>query len=148
METDPGKTKLELEKEAMVHLSVARKWSMFLARLGFIFLILLIILGAATGAFLTIFSTGAEGIGLPGAALIVLLLILGIFYVLPVFYLWYFSRNMERALKTLDKGYLQKAFRDLRYYFVYLGVLAIVTITMYIVIIGVGGALMAFLKIL
>lgn len=148
MENDTGKAMLELEKEALGHLAIARKWSLFLARLGFIFFILLLVLGIFTGIFLTIFNSGAEGIGLSGVVLIGLMVITGIFYVLPVYYLWLFSKNLGRAIKTLDKSYLRIAFRGLRYYFVFLGVLAIVMITMYVVIIGVGGALMAFLKIL
>jgi hypothetical protein len=148
METDQEKSKLELEKEALAHLSTARKWSMFLARLGFIFLAIMLILGAVTGTFLTVFRSGAEGIGLPGIMLIIVLIVLGIFYVMPVYYLYNFSKNLDVALKTLNKVRLHKAFRSLKYYFVYLGVFAIVMITIYVLIIGVGGALMAFLKIL
>ena len=148
METTPESPKFELGQETLGYMKTARKWSMFLARLGFIFLILVIIMGAVTGTFLSVFNSGSEGIGIPGAIIIVLLLILSFFYVLPVYFLFYFSKNMDRALRSNNKADLHKAFRNLKSYFVYLGILVIILVTIYILIIGVGGALMAFLKVL
>lgn len=148
METIPESPKLELEQETLGYLGTARKWSMFLARMGFIFLALLIILGIFTGTFLRVFNSGAEGIGIPGLFIIVLLLILGIFFVLPVYHLYNFSKYMNAAIRLNNGTYLKKAFKNLKSHFVYLGIFVIVVVTIYIVIIGVGGALMAFLKIL
>lgn len=148
MEEKPESPKLELEKEALENLGIARKWSMFLARLGFVFLALVIICGVMTGAFLSVFNSGAEGIGIPGAIILALIAVLSFFYILPVFYLFYFSKNIDRAIRLNDKSELHKAFKNLKSYFVYLGVLMIILITTYIIVIGIGGALMAFLKIL
>ncbi len=148
METIPEPPKPELEKETIDHLRTARKWSMFLAKFGFVFLALMVILGIFTGTFLSVFNSGAEGIGLPGLFIILFLIILAVFYVLPFYFLFNFSKYMDTAIRLNDRSDLKKAFKNLKSYFVYSGVLVIVLITIYIIIVGVGGALMAFLKIL
>ncbi len=55
--------KIEIEQETLNHLNTARKWAMFLAIIGFIFLGLLIMIGALAGTFLTAFSSGNKGFG-------------------------------------------------------------------------------------
>ena len=76
---------------------------MFLAILGFIFLGLFVIIGVATGTFLSAFSSGAKGIGVPGALIIILSIILGVAYFLPVYFLFQFSKHMTNAVNSIDK---------------------------------------------
>jgi hypothetical protein len=51
-------------------------------------------------------------------------------------------------VKTLDKIELQKAIRYLKLYYVYIGILLVVFISMYLVAFIAAGASAAFLKIL
>jgi hypothetical protein len=69
-----------------------------------------------------------------------------IIYFFPVLYLFLFSKHTANAVKTLDKQELKKAFKNLRRYYVYIGILIIVVLVIYIVAFVAAGASVAFLK--
>lgn len=146
METNPESPKIELDQGALNHLNTARKWSMFLAILGFIFLGLFVLIGLATGTFLSAFSSGAKGIGVPGALIIVLFVILGVACFLPVLFLFKFSKHMTKAVNSIDKQEINKAFRSLKFYFTYIGILVIIILILYLTALVIAGATMAFIK--
>ena len=52
METSLEERKIEIEEETLDHLNITRKWTMFLAIIGFIFLGLFIVMGVLAGTFL------------------------------------------------------------------------------------------------
>ncbi len=146
METNPESPKIELEQETLKYLNTARKWSMFIAILGFIFLGLFVLIGLATGTFLSAFSSGAKGIGVPGALIIVLFVILGVACFLPVYFLFKFSKHMTNGVNSNDKQEINKAFRSLKFYFTYFGVLVIIILVLYFTAFAIAGATMAFIK--
>ncbi len=146
METNLESPKIELEQEALTYLNSTRKWGMFLAILGFIFLGLLLIIGVATGTFLSAFNSGTSRIGVPGELIIILFVILGFIYFLPVYFLYQYSKHMTNAVFSLDKHEINKAFKNLKFYFVYIGVMVIIILTLYVTALILAGATMAFLK--
>jgi len=146
METPIENRKIEIEIDTLKHLNTARKWAMFLAIIGFIFLGLIIIIGLIAGTFLTAFSSGENGLGIPESLMFVPILLLAVVYFFPVLYLFRFSKHTSHAIQTYDKLELHKAMKNLKYYFAYIGVLIIAIFSLYIVVLIRAGSSMAFLK--
>ena len=146
METSPESRKIEIGHETLNKLNSTRKWTMFLAIIDFIFLGLFIVIGVITGTFLSAFNSGETGLGIPESLMLVILFVLAVIYFFPVLFLFRFSKHAAHAVQTLDKQELHKAFRNLKSYFVYIGILIIIVLTFYIVALVVEGTSMSFLK--
>jgi t-SNARE complex subunit (syntaxin) len=134
MESTTEIRKLEIEEDSIKYLDATRKWTMFLAILGFIGIGIMLIIGIVAGLFLSVFKTESS------------LSTLEVIYFFPMLFLFRFSKHTSNAVKTLDKQELRKAFKNLRAYFVYLGILILVVLVAYVVIFAVAGASVAFLK--
>lgn len=146
METTTENRKIEIEEETLNYLDTTRKWAMFLAIIGFILLGLVIVVGIIAGTFLSAFSGGKTNAGISGPLVLIPLLLAAAVYYFPVLFLFRFSKHTAHAVKTLDKLELHKAIRNLKSYFVYIGVLIIIGLSFYVVVLVVTGASMAFLK--
>lgn len=146
MENSPETNRIEIGSSTLNHLNSTRKWTMFLSVLGFIFLGLLIIFGLVTSTFLTAFKTREVNLGVPESLLIVVFIVVAAIYFFPVFFLFRFSRNMRDAIQTLNRDKLDKAFRNLRIYFTYIGVLVIIVLSIYVLALIAAGASVSFLK--
>ncbi len=147
MEDNQEIRKIEIGQDTLKDLDTTRKWSMFLAILGFIGIGLVLITGITAGAFLTLFKSGDSAvIGVPELLVILGVLVFAVIYFFPVLYLFRFSKFTSNAVRTLDKTELQKAFRNLRRYYVYIGVMIIVVLALYVVVFIAAGASVAFLK--
>ena len=138
--------KIEIDQKTLRNLNVTRKWSMFIAILGFILLGLIIVIGALAGTFLSAFNSGQTGPGLPESLMLAIYFVLGAVYFFPVLFLFRFSKHTTYAVQYLDKQALYQAFRYLKLYFVYLGILKIIVLSLYIVALVAAGSSMAFLK--
>jgi hypothetical protein len=146
METPLETRKIEVEPETLKHLNTARKWAMFLAITCFIFLGLAVIVGLIAGTFLSAFSTGEKGLGIPESLMFIPVLLIGAIYFFPVLFLFRFSKQAHRAILTFDKLALHKAIKNLKAYFAYIGILIIIILSLYILVLVVAGSSMAFLK--
>jgi hypothetical protein len=138
--------KIEIEQQTLTHLNTTRKWAMFLAIIGFIFLGLIIIIGLIAGTFLTAFNSGEKGLGIPESLMFVPILLLAVIFFFPVLFLFRFSKHTSHAIQTLDKLELHKAIKNLKSYFAYIGILIIIIFSLYVVVLIVAGSSMAFLK--
>ena len=146
METSTETRKIEIEQDTLKDLDTTRKWTMFLAILGFIGIGIIVIVGLLAGVFLTAFKTNAGGIGIPEGLIFAFVLLAAVIYFFPVLYLFRFSKQTSNAVKTLDKQELRKAFKNLKRYYMYLGILVIVVLVIYVVAFIAAGASVAFLK--
>ena len=146
MENSSENKTLEISPSSLNHLNSTWKWTMFLSVLGFIFLGLLIIFGLVTSTFLTAFKSKEVSLGIPESMFIVVFIVVAAVYFFPVFYLFRFSRYMRDAIQMLNREKLEKAFKNLRIYFTYVGVLVIIVLSIYLLAIVVAGASMSFLK--
>jgi len=139
--------KIELEEDSLRHIDTMRKWSMFIAILGFIALGLMMILGIVAALFLSVFKTetiaDAASWGFIPAAIILVFSVICFF---PLLYLYRFSNHAGIAVRTIDKSHMQEAIRYLRKYYVYIGILLIIVLVVYFVAFIVSGASLAFLK--
>jgi len=138
--------KIEIEQETLAHLNTTRKWAMFLAIIGFIFLGLMLIIGLLAGTFLSAFKTGAKSSVIPESLMFIPVLLIGVIYFFPVLFLFRFSKFMHHAIQNLDKVEFNKALKNLKAYFAYIGILLIIVLSLYLVILVVAGSSLAFLK--
>ena len=146
MEESQETKKIEVGPDALNNLNATWKWTMFLSVLGFIFFGLLIGIGLVTSTFLSAFKTSQVNLGLPETLIIIIFIISAVVYFFPVFFLFRFSRNIRDAIQDTNTRKFERAFRNLRIYFAYIGILIIVALTVYFVALIAAGASMSFLK--
>ena len=146
MENNREPLKIEIGQETLNNLDTARKWTMFLAVAGFIFIGILIILGLLTGTFLSAFYSSDTTAGIPDSVLVMLIFALAVISFFPALFLFRFSKHISSAIKTQSVKELQTAFKYLKRYFVYTGILLIIAIFCYIAGVVLAGTSMAFLK--
>jgi magnesium-transporting ATPase (P-type) len=146
METNPEVRKIEIEQKTLDNLNTIRKWTMFIAIIGFILLGLLLIIGLIAGTFLSAFKSGETGLGIPESLGLIVIFVVAVIYFFPVFFLFRFSKHTGNAVQTLNKEELHKAFKNLKSYVVYLGILIIIGLSFYVITIIFAGSAIAFLK--
>ncbi|MCU0462095.1 MAG: hypothetical protein MUF36_08795 [Bacteroidales bacterium] len=145
MEDQQEFKKIELEEESLKDLDKTRKWSMFLAILGFIGMGLMVIGSLIVVLFLSVFKT-ESALGVSESLFIIPLIAIAVIYFFPLLYLYRFSKHTGIAVRTLDKIEMHKAFRNLKRYYVFIGILVIVVLAIYVIGIIVAGASLSFLK--
>lgn len=147
MEETPVTPKIELDHETIHYLNTTRKWTMFFAVLGFIGVGIILLMGLAAGWFLTAFRTSESmPLGLPEWIFSAIILVFAVLYVIPILYLFRFSKHTANAIERMDSAEMKKAFHYLKRYYVYVGVLTIVLISFYVLAIVGTGVSFAFLK--
>jgi hypothetical protein len=146
MENNSEIRKIEIEQDTLKDLDTTRKWSMFMAILGFIGIGILVIVGLFAGVFLTVFKSQGTGLGISEALVFLIVLVFAAIYFFPILYLFKFSKHTSNAVKTLDKQELHIAFRNLKRYYVYMGIIIIVILVLYVLAFVIAGASMSFLK--
>lgn len=159
MENIQENKKIEIGQESLGYLNTTRKWTMFFAILGFIFLGLLLIVGLLAGSFLSAFSSkmsgisgmeGMEGVkaagGFTSILMFIVILICAVIYFFPLLYLLRFSKHTAKAVATFDQNELMLALKNMKSYWVYLGILVIIMLVIYLIVFLVAGASLAFLS--
>lgn len=130
----------QLSPEAQQLLRQASGWAMFLSVIGFI-LIALSLLGALSMLAVSDIIDSAQSAGgannpmggiISGASIGLITLIFTILWFFPVFFMYKFASKTRQALNNNMGADLIKAFRGLRSYFMFLGILVIISIITYI----------------
>ncbi|MGC1392592.1 MAG: hypothetical protein WA816_16275 [Bacteroidales bacterium] len=146
MESPLENRKIEIEQETLNHLNTTRKWAMFLAIIGFIILGMFIVIAAIAVTFFSAFKSSQSGFGISESMIFVILLLVAIVSYFPIRFLFRFSKFTSHAIHTIDKLEFNKAIKNLKYYFAYIGVLIIIILSIYIVVLIIAGSSLAFLK--
>lgn len=133
--------KLELTKEALSNLYETRKWTHFLAIMGFIFIGFMILLGFAIKSFLSSMGEGVPQMPYSSTLLGFIYLMIGLLYFFPVLYLFKFSKWMKTALVNNNPSDLNEAFKNLKAHYRFIGVLTIITLCFYVVMFVAGAAI-------
>ena len=122
------------------YLKEAAKWANFLAILGFVGIGLMVLLGVFVSfvfGAMDGFGGGSNpysGLGISGGMLGLFYIVIALFYFFPVLYMYKFSRKMKSALYSNDTGELTESFKNLKSLFKFMGILAIVIISLYVLI--------------
>ncbi|QOD61236.1 hypothetical protein H9I45_01955 [Polaribacter haliotis] len=108
------------------------KWTYFLSILGFIGLGLTVIFSFFAG---TVFSNLPNMNEIPfdfGPVMTVTYLIIVAIYFFPILYLYKFSVNMKKALQSKSDDDLAVAFEKLKSHYKFVGVFAIIILSLYL----------------
>jgi len=78
--------------------------------------------------------------------LFVVFIVIAVIGFFPYFFLFRFSKHTSSAVKNLDKQELHIAFKNLKTYYVYIGILMIILISIYVIAVITAGTSLFFLK--
>jgi len=138
--------KIEIGRETLHDLNIIRKWTMFLSVLGFIGTAGFLISGLFTGVFLSVFDTSRGSTGIPGWISFIVIIFMTLVFLFPVIYLFRFSKLTAEAVNSGDSLKLRSAFRNLKNYCVFFGILVIAAIAVYLFVIISTFSSLAFVK--
>lgn len=137
------------------HLTEAAKWARFLAIVGMVSLVLMILFGLFFSTMMATSSNPFEepvegGSGLMsyvGVGMSILYIILAVIWFFPLLYLLRFSNGMRAALQGNDQNALNVSFQNLKSCFRYVGIITIIILVLYALMFAlviVGGAASMF----
>ncbi len=122
---------LTVSPQASAYLNEARKWSKFLAILGFCFIGLAILAGLFAGTFIARMG-GQQDMPFPPYIFSVIYAGMGAIYFFPIYYLLKFSNHMKSALVNQNSRELDTAFEYLKSHYKYIGILFIILLAFYV----------------
>ena len=158
MENIQENRKIEIGQESLGYLDSTRKWSMFFAILGFIFLGIMLVIGIVAGSFMSAFTskmTGMEGIqgmegtkaagGIASVLFFIYMLVFAVIYFFPLLYLFRFSRHTKKSVANLDANELQLGLKNLKSFWKYIGILMIICLAAFLLVLIIAGGSLALL---
>ena len=127
---------LELDQSAINYLNEASRWGRFLSILGFIYIGLLIIASILVMSFGNSLMPGSGGdaempMRMSGVLISFLLILVALVLFIPVLYLFNFSSKMRKALRNNDQPVLTESLKNLKSFFKFYGILAIIGLSFY-----------------
>lgn len=153
-----GNRKIEIGHESLGYLDTTRKWTMFFAILGFVFIGLMLVLSLVAGSFLGSLTKGMSGMegmegmetaravgGFASIMMFIVVLIIAVIYFFPLLFLFRFSKHAKNAVVNYDANELNLALKNLKSYWKYVGILVIIVLVVYLIVFLIAGASMAFL---
>lgn len=125
---------LNVTSTIMGFLKETSTWTYFLSILGFIGIGLMFLFGVFFSVAMRLMPGGNpyEGLGMDMSYFGLIYIVLALLYFFPVLYLFNFSRKTKLALKTNNNDDLTAAFSNLKSHYKFMGVFAIVIISIYI----------------
>lgn len=135
MEETVPERRMIITDEALVHLDSMRKWTMFLAVMGFIGSGFMVLMGLFFAAIMRTMGPAHEFGSILPVMLGIFYVILGAGYSIPSYFLLRFSNHAKDALTAGNDASLNEAFRYLRTFFVFISISVIAIIALYIMLI-------------
>jgi len=122
---------LSIDPITKSHLGEAAKWARFLAILGMIFLVLMIIAGVfgSTMLFSSMNSVEGDATGMEayGSGIFAgYMIVIAVIYFFPLLFTLRFANNVRTALNTNNQQALNTAFQNLKACFRFIGILTII----------------------
>ncbi|PVX51744.1 hypothetical protein C7377_0029 [Balneicella halophila] len=130
-------TPLILSENSISYLNTTRKWAKFLSILGFVFtgLFLLIAIGLIFGG---LFVGSIDESPFPLVLLGLIYFVMSGVYLIPIWYLFKFSKNLEKMYLYRDNFLVEEAFRYQMAFYRFIGIFTIVILAIYLVLIIIG----------
>lgn len=142
---DGLKENLSLTKNATAFLLETAKWGHFLAILGFFLVGLMVLIGLFAGTLLSLLpeTTELPVAGIGGGMIGIIYTVMGALYFFPALFLYKFSTKMKAAIKSYSDQELESALENLKSQYKFIGVMAIITISLYILmfVVSIGAAI-------
>ena len=122
---------LQISESAQTYLKETSSWTHFIAILGFIFVGLLVVGAVVVSLFLSAMNS-EEFEPILGLLVGGIYLLVGVLYFFPILFLYRFATNMKKALEKKDNDNLDKAFKNIKSHYKFMGIFTIVFIAIYI----------------
>ena len=134
---------LGIDIQSIEYLRVAGKWAKFLAIIGFIVIGLLVLFSLFAGALFSFLGAGLP-MGFPGYLITLFYLIGAAIALPPSIFLFKFSVKIKNAIQFNKNDELRDSLKNLKSYFMYNGIIAIIVISIYVIafISMIAGAMM------
>jgi MFS family permease len=139
-----GERKNEISPEMLKDLKITSKWTMIISIFGFIGTVAFLATGLITGIFLAVFKDNNRGF--PEWMAFIIIALLTLLFLFPVFYLFRFSKLTDEAVRTENNRKLESAFKNLKRYYVFTGIIMITFLAVYLFVIIATSASMGFVK--
>lgn len=132
--------KLSLNDLAIAALRESAKWCLFLSIVGFIFIGLMVIIGAIMGVAMSAVPSNVAFNGAAGTNPIVAMkgyfgvayILFALLYLVPVYYLYQYAKGTKNAIESGNSDVLANALVNLKSHHKFLGIMTIVMIVVYI----------------
>ena len=128
----PNNFALQVDNGNIPYLAEAAKWAKFLAILGFIVCALIILVALFAGTFISTMFTQLEpqssitSAPISGTVVIIYYVLIALLYFFPCLYLFNFASKMQAAIRNNDQVYLNNSFKNLKSWFKFCGILAVI----------------------
>lgn len=128
----------QLTPESISYLLVAAKWGKFLAILGFIVIIFMVLAGLLISLAFSVMGDKMASLSgnipvLSSGVMSAIYLVLGIIMAIPVYFLNSFSNQVSKSVRNNDTRAMTLALKRLKNLFVFTGVYTILMIAIYII---------------
>lgn len=137
-------TELLIDSTIHVHLKETAVWGKFLGIIGLIYSLLIAAAAVFAGSMMAklsgSYSRGSEGIMAGGFVAVFYLAMAGVVFFMSMF-LFRFSKKTLLALQSNDQAVLTDAFRNLKIYFRFAGIITVIALIF--TVLGLIGILMA-----
>jgi hypothetical protein len=136
--SDQNLFELQIDQQSISYLGETARWAKFLSIVGFVLCGLMIVFALFAGSILATFAklgnTDAFGstMGLGGAFISVIYIVIALLYFFPCLYLFNFSVKMQTALRNNDQTNLNVALSNLKSCFKFVGILTIIFLSFYL----------------
>lgn len=124
---------LQLQTAAQDYLRESAKWSMFLSILGFIGIGFMALMAIVMTSAMSMMPEVPGPFGAIKGLISIMYLIFAILYLFPIYYLYKYANNTKKALNSQNSELLTNAFSNLKSHHKFLGISAIVVISLYII---------------
>ena len=134
MNNDQHLFDLNIDQQSSSLLSETARWGKFLAIVGFVLCLLMVLLSYFAGAMIAsqLPSTTA---GIGGGVLTFGYILFALLWFFPCLYLYQFSVKMQSAIRRNDQVLLHTAFKNLKSCFKFIGIVTLVIISFYVIVI-------------
>lgn len=132
---------LVVTDEAKAYFREAARWSTFLGILGFVMSGLLVLAGIGASVAMSALggSSDFSTLGFNPAFLGLFYIILGVIYIFPSLYMYNFGSKTKRGIDGNDQAAAVEGWRNLKSFFRFMGIFAIIALVVYaLAIIGIG----------
>lgn len=136
--TDQHLFDLQIDQQGINYLGETARWAKFLSIVGFVLCGLMIVFALFAGSILTTFAklgtsdALSSGMGMGGAFVSLIYIVIALLYFFPCLYLFNFSGKMQTALRNNDQNQLNASFGNLKSCFRFVGILTIVFLSFYL----------------
>lgn len=123
---------LHLNQTALDYLRESAKWSMFLAILGFVGIGFLALMAIVMTSVISALPETSGPLGAVKGVVSIFYLVIALIYLFPVYYLYRYASNTKKAIYSRDSALLTDALGALKSHHKFLGIAAIIIISLYI----------------